>query len=87
MKFNYIETDYEGGNHWKSEDLHYKIKHYEYYTEGNFLLEKPHYQAYIPDHWHKGKPIFGNFVDRNVKYYLTFEDAVKACEKHKLQEV
>lgn len=64
----------------------YKIVHYDYYSNGGACMEKSNYQAYIPDHFYKGQPVFGNRVDKNVKYYETFGDAVKACEKHAKQE-
>jgi hypothetical protein len=82
MKFNFIKTDYEGGNHWKSDCGTYKIVHYDYYSNGGVCMEKSNYLAYIPDHFFKGKPVFGNRVDSNVKYYNTFDEAVADCKKH-----
>jgi len=84
MKFKLIKTDYNGGNHWRCGN--YKIVHYDYYSNCGVCIEKSNYQAYIPDHFYKGEPVFGNRVDRSIKYYNTFDEAVLACEKHAQNE-
>lgn len=81
MKARLVKTDYSCGNHWRIGN--YKIVGYEYFQNGSVLKKLINYQAYEPDHFYKGKPVFGNRIDRTISYYKTLGDAVEACKKHK----
>lgn len=83
MKFNYIETEFNGGNHWISDCGKYKIVHYDYYSTGGTCEKKSNYQAYKKiSVCYSKKMLFGDRIDKSVKYYKTLKQAQKACIKY-----
>jgi len=66
----------------------YKIVKYEWFDEfsGRSWLRRlekgqPFFAAYIGQ-WYRGKPMFGNHVERDTEFYQTFLEASMACENH-----